>query len=100
MTTIAPERPQTSFKPGFAGFEAFCEMVDFRLEPYMRRVARVFFGPARQIAIVLPRGNFKTTMAALLGLHHLVSVQGARVVIGAMAKDQARVCYERMRGFA
>ena len=40
--------------------------------------------------VVLARGKYKT-MAALLGLHHLVSVPGARVVIGAMAKDAAGV---------
>lgn len=110
VPTIALERPKSrthsesarslAVEPGYRGLLAFCESVGFELEPFMKRIARVFFGPARQVVVVLARAISKTTMAALLGLHHLVSMPGARVVIGAMAKDQARVCYERMRGFA
>ena len=65
-----------------------------------RRIAKAYFGPSREIAAVLPRGNAKTTTAALIGVHHLLSTDGAMVTIGAASRDQARVCFERMRGFA
>jgi len=58
------------------------------------------FGPEREMAAILPRGNAKTTLAALIGLHHLLTVDGAAVTVGAASRDQARICFERMRGFA
>jgi phage terminase large subunit-like protein len=45
-------------------------------------------------------GNAKTTLAAKIGVHHLCSVPGAMVTIGAASRDQARICFERVRGFA
>lgn len=90
----------TSIEPGYKGFAAFCELVDEPLQPFQKRIARAYFGTAREIAAILPRGNFKTTTAALLGLHHLLTVEGAIVTIGAASASQARICFERMRGFA
>jgi phage terminase large subunit-like protein len=99
VATIAPKRPETAIKPGINGFLAFCELIDFALEPYMRRIARAYFGKAREVAAILPRGNAKTTLAALIGLHHLLTVRGASVVVGASSRDQARVAFERMESF-
>jgi phage terminase large subunit-like protein len=99
MATIAPKRPELAIKPGLNGFLAFCEAIGFELEPYMRRIVRAYFGRARKVAAVLPRGNAKTTLAALIGLHHLLTVKGASIVIGAAPVQQARVCFERMEGF-
>jgi phage terminase large subunit-like protein len=99
VATIAPKRPETAVKPGLNGFLAFCELIDFELEPYMRRIARAYFGRAREVAAILPRGNAKTTMAALIGVHHLLTVRGASVVVGASSRDQARVAFERMEAF-
>jgi hypothetical protein len=65
----------------------------------MRRISRAYFDAAKETVAILPRGNFKTTLAALLGLHHLLSVRGASVVIGASSRDQARICFERMQSF-
>lgn len=99
MTTTAPERPRTAIRPGLKGFEAFCELIDFPLEPYMRRIARAYFGRSREVAGLLPRGNAKTTLAALIALHHLITVKGASIVIGAASVQQGRICFERMEGF-
>ena len=90
----------TLTRPGLAGLIAFCELIDEPLAPYQRRIADAYFGPAREVCAVLPRGNAKTTTAALIGLHHLLSVEGAMVTIGAASRDQARIAFERMRGFA
>ena len=90
----------TPIQPGYQGLLAFCELIGEPLPAYQRRIARAYFGPAREICAVLPRGNAKTTIAALIGLHHLVSTPGAAVTIAAASRDQARICFERMRGFA
>jgi phage terminase large subunit-like protein len=39
-------------------------------------------------------------VAARIGLHHLLTAPDAAVTIGAASRDQARIAYERMRGFA
>jgi hypothetical protein len=75
VATIAPKRPEAAIRPGLNGFLAFCELIEFPLEPYMRRIARAYFGTAREICVVLPRGNAKTTMAALIALHHLLAAK-------------------------
>lgn len=86
---------------GFAGFLEFCGSLGEHLEPHQRRIARaVIDGPEREIGVCVARGNDKTTTAALLGLHYLLETPGASVTIGAASRDQARIAYERMRGFA
>jgi len=87
-------------RPGLAGLIAFCELIGEPLAPFQRRIARAYFGKAREVAAILPRGCAKTTTAALIGLHHLLTVDGAMVTIGAASRDQARIAFERMRGFA
>jgi phage terminase large subunit-like protein len=105
VTTLSPPKTSESVasatsEPGLAGLVSFCDLIGEPLEPYQRRIARLYFGPEREMAAILPRGNAKTTTAALIGLHHLLTVPGAAVTIGAASRDQARIAYERMRGFA
>lgn len=92
--------PPLDVRPGLRGLEAFCAMIDEPLEPHEKRIARAHFGPQREVVAVLPRGNLKTSLAAKVALHHLLVVPGAAVTIGAASRDQARICFERMRGFA
>jgi phage terminase large subunit-like protein len=87
-------------QPGLRGLTTFCELIDEPLEAHEKRIARAHFGPQREVVAVLPRGNLKTSLAAKLALHHLLTVPGAAVTIGAASRDQARIAYERMRGFA
>jgi hypothetical protein len=46
-------------KSGLKGFEGFYELIEFPLEPYMRRIVRAYFGKSREVVAVLPRGNAK-----------------------------------------
>src|SRR5215203_787457 len=87
-------------RPGLAGLVEFGELIGEPLQSHEKRIARAYFGSAREIAAILPRGNAKTTLAAKIGVHHLCSTPGAMVTIGAASRDQARICFERMRGFA
>jgi hypothetical protein len=88
MAAIAPRRPEVAVRPGLDGFVDFCELVEFPLQRYMKRIARAHFDRSRETVAVLPRGNFKTTIAALIGLHHLLSTRGASVVVGAASRDR------------
>src|ERR671910_90392 len=91
---------QLSVRPGLAGLVELCDLIDEPLHPHEKRIARAYFGAAREVAAILPRGNAKTTLAAKIALHHLLSVPGAMVTLGAASRDQARIAFERMRGFA
>lgn len=83
-----------------AGLVGLSDLIDEPLHPHEKRIARAYFGPAREICAILPRGNAKTTIASKIALHHLLTAPGAAVTIGAASRDQARIAFERMRGFA
>jgi phage terminase large subunit-like protein len=93
-------RTTNEIRAGLRGLVELCDRIDEPLHPHEQRVAGAYFGPAREICAILPRGNAKTTLAAKIALHHLLSVPGAAVTIGAASRDQARIAFERMRGFA
>lgn len=83
--------------PGAASFRRFCEEVGRPLEPYQRRIADASFGPERELAVIIGKGNRKTSLGALRAVHHLVSVERPTVIIGAGSRDQGRVCFEEAR---
>ena len=56
------------------------------MEPHEKRIARAHFGDQREVYAILPRGNLKTTLAAKIGLHHLLTVPNAAVTIGAASQ--------------
>jgi phage terminase large subunit-like protein len=87
-------------RPGLDGLRAFCGAIGEPLEPHEERIAAAYFGAAREVCAVLPRGNRKTTLAALIALHHLLTAPRADVILGAASVNQARIAYERMRSFA
>jgi len=87
-------------RPDLTGLAELCDAIEEPLQPHERRVARAYFGPAREICAILPRGNAKTTLAAKVATHHLLTHPGAMVTIGAASRDQARIAFERMKGFA
>jgi phage terminase large subunit-like protein len=98
-----PSLPSETMHPlpgGYPGLLVLANDLGVPLAPYLRRIARLYFGPSREIVAILPRGNWKTSLAALIGVHHLLTVPGAIVTVGAASRDQARIAFERMRGFA
>ena len=99
MPTIAPERPDTAFKPGYRGFLAFAAAIGEPLAPYQRRIARAFFN-SLELAVILPKGNLKTHTAALLGFHHLLVTPDAEVRIVAASRRHSEIVLKRMKMFA
>lgn len=81
-------------------FERFCASVGRKLEPFQRRISTAAFGAERELAVLLPKGNAKSSLAALLAIHHLLSVESPVVVIGAGSREQARVVFELARDIA
>ena len=85
------------FAPSYAGFCRFCRVVDYPLRPFQRRIARAHFAGEREVVAILPRGSAKSTLAAHLAVHHLLSRPAPGVYIGASAREQARVIGQMVR---
>jgi len=81
-------------------FSTFCERVGYHLEPYQRKIARAAFAPERELLVLLPRGNGKTTLMAALAVHHLLTVPRPAVYCAASSREQARILWESAAEFA
>lgn len=77
----------------------------FQLDPWQERIVRAIYGPrhddgrriVRTVAILLPRGNRKTSLGAALGLLHVFgpeAVPGGECMVAASDRSQARIAYE------
>ena len=64
-------------------FAGFCKLIGLDLEPFQRRIATAANGPERELAVLLPRGNGKTTLLAAIALYHLMTVERAEVYCAA-----------------
>lgn len=97
---IVAERPEIAVEPGYRGLLSLAEAVGYPLEPFQRKVARAVLGPEREALILLPRGNAKTTLTALVALHHLLSTEDAKIYFVAASVPQARIAFEAAADFA
>lgn len=95
MPTIAPER---AIRAGYDGFLALCERIGFEVEPFQRRIARAAFD-ARELLVLLPRGNGKSRLVGTLAVHHLTTEKPA-VYVAASSREQARIVFEYARDAA
>lgn len=87
------------FRPTYRGFCRFTRALGVDLAPFQRTIARASFGE-REIVAVLPRGSAKSTTAALLAVHHVVSHSRPSVYVGAGSREQARVIGRMVERFA
>ena len=69
------------------------------LEAWQQLVLADFFGGAREVLALLPKGNGKTTLFAALALFHLLTVEDAKCYIAAASRDQASLMYDHAKGF-
>ncbi|PRX11231.1 UNVERIFIED_ORG: phage terminase large subunit-like protein [Martelella mediterranea] len=81
----------------------------FDLTPWQERIVRRIYGPChengrrivRNVAMLLPRGNRKTSLGAALGLLHTMgpeAVPGGEVIFAASDRKQARIAYDESIG--
>jgi len=100
MTTIAPERPEIDVKPGFRGLVGLAQAVGLNLEPFQRRIVKAALGPERELLVLIARGNGKTSLQALVALHHLCTVEDAEIFCCASSRDQARILFQYASKYA
>lgn len=76
-----------------------------QLTPWQRRIVERIYGPSdeqgnrqvRTVFILLPRGNRKTTLGAVLALGHTIGpeqVIGGQVISAASERSQARIAFD------
>ncbi|TNB46529.1 terminase large subunit [Martelella lutilitoris] len=81
----------------------------FDLTPWQERIVRRIYGPChengrrivRNVAMLLPRGNRKTSLGAALGLLHTMgpeAVPGGEAIFAASDRKQARIAYDESIG--
>jgi phage terminase large subunit-like protein len=76
------------------------ERVGLRLEPFQRRIVRGAAGPEREFVCLMPRGSGKTSLSALLAVHHLLTVPDAAIYCAAASREQARILFEAAQRYA
>jgi phage terminase large subunit-like protein len=80
--------------------EQLAARVGLSLEPFQRKIVRAVLGPEREALVLIPRGNGKTTLMALVALHHLLTTPGARIYCVASSRAQAAILFEAALDFA
>src|SRR3954470_16355631 len=80
-------------KMTITALEDFAADCGLELEPFQRRILRAVASGTREVVVLLPRGNGKTALMALVAVHHLVTTTNARVVVAAASRDQATNLY-------
>ena len=78
-------------------FERFCGRLGLELEPFQKRICREVFAGRRELLILLPRGNGKTTLLAALALFLLITTEEPKIYLAASSRDQAALLYEAAR---
>jgi phage terminase large subunit-like protein len=71
--------------------ERYCAL---RLEPFQRRIVADMFSDRRELLVLLPRGNGKTTLMAAAGVFSLLSTPEPAIYVCAASRDQARLLFD------
>lgn len=73
-------------------FERFArDFCGLTVEPFQRTIAAELLGGTRELLVLMPRGQGKTTLLAALALDHALTVPNPEVYIAAAARDQAAI---------
>lgn len=88
-----------------ARFVAFCSTLTtpdrkpLTIAPFQRRMLADYFAGVRELVIVLPKKNGKTTLLAALALFHLIETDDPDCVVAANSALQAMKLFDEARGF-
>jgi phage terminase large subunit-like protein len=68
-------------------------------EPWQMRVVKDLFDGHRELWLIVPEGNGKTTFLAQLGLYGLEHSTSPWIPLGAASREQAEIMYTQAAGF-
>jgi len=74
--------------------------VGLEIEPFQRLILSHVFAGRRELLVLIPRGNGKTSLFAALALFHLLSVEAPAIYCAAAGREQARLLFESARAMA
>ncbi|HEX6020617.1 MAG TPA: terminase TerL endonuclease subunit [Solirubrobacter sp.] len=80
-----------------ARFVTFAKLCGVTIEPFQRLILLEVFDGRRELLVLIPRGNGKTTLFALVALWHLLTHPAPRVYLAAASRDQADIAFEVAR---
>lgn len=84
-------------------FVSFAELLGrdegLRIEPFQRLILLEVFAGRRELLVLIPRGNGKTSLFGLLALWHLLTHRAPRVYLAAASRDQADIAFEVAKGY-
>ena len=78
-------------------FVKFGALVGINVEPFQERIVREIFSGREEVVVLLPRGNGKTTLMALVSLHHLCTHPSPKVYCAANAAHQAKLLWDETK---
>jgi phage terminase large subunit-like protein len=71
--------------------ERYCAL---KIEQFQRLIAEEAFSDRRELLVLLPRGNGKTTLMAAVGVFSLLSTREPAIYVCAASRDQARLLFD------
>lgn len=71
----------------------------FTLEPFQRTFLADYFDGARELVVLAPKKQGKSSILAALSLWHLLAVPFAEVIVVAASRDQAGILLRQIVGF-
>jgi phage terminase large subunit-like protein len=81
-------------------FAKFFAMLGYQLEGFQREIVEEAFSPRRELLVLIPRANGKSTLLAGLALWSLLRGRGSQIVVGAASREQASVLFDIARKMA
>ena len=83
------------------GFLAFSRLLKvesgkpLKIREFQKAILRDHFGAGRELVVVIPKKNGKTTLLAALALYHLHANPQAEIPVVAASRDQAGVMFRQ-----
>jgi len=81
-------------------FAEFFAMLGYRLEPFQHQIVAEAFSPRRELLVLIPRANGKSTLLAAIALWSLLRGRGSQIVVGAASREQASILFDIAREMA
>jgi phage terminase large subunit-like protein len=107
--SVVAERPRARAAPSkpftLDHFRRYCSKLTldngskWELEPFQEEIAADILAGYREVWVIIPEGNAKTTLLAGVALYHADFTPSPWVPVGAASRDQAEILFGQAAGF-
>src|SRR3982751_295127 len=102
LPRMAPQSP----KPfSVDHFRRYCQALvldngrPWVLEDFQAQIVEDIFAGTKQVWVLIPEGNAKTTLMSGVALYHCHFRRTAEVLLAAASRDQAKLLFDQAAGF-